>query len=81
VYGGASDRIANPSENAAFAARLRAAGASAHSAVYAGGHTMETLQAHLTHMLLYAGRALAGNAASKPAAMIATRHAGAGAEG
>jgi enterochelin esterase-like enzyme len=81
VYGGASDRIANPSENAPFAARLRAAGASAHSAVYAGGHTMETLQAHLTHMLLYAGRALAANAASKPAAMIATRRAGAGAAG
>jgi enterochelin esterase-like enzyme len=81
VYGGASDRIAKPSENAPFAARLRAAGASAHSAVYAGGHTMETLQAHLTHMLLYAGRALAGNAASRPAAMIATRRAGAGAAG
>ncbi|HEY2180055.1 MAG TPA: alpha/beta hydrolase-fold protein [Solirubrobacteraceae bacterium] len=67
VYGGASDRIANPSENAPFAARLRAAGASAHSAVYEGGHTMETLQAHLGHMLLYAGRALADDATPTPA--------------
>jgi enterochelin esterase-like enzyme len=75
LYGGASDTIANPSENAPFAARLRAAGASAHSAVYAGGHTMETLQAHLGHMLLYAGRALARNSAPKPAAAIATRGA------
>jgi enterochelin esterase-like enzyme len=68
VYGGASDRIANPSENGPFAARLRAAGASAHSAVYEGGHTMETLQAHLGHMLLYAGRALADDATPTPAA-------------
>ena len=63
LYGGAADRIADPSENAPFAAALRAAGARAHSAVYPGGHTMETLQAHLGSMLAYAGRAL-GQAAS-----------------
>jgi enterochelin esterase-like enzyme len=62
LYGGASDYIADPSENAPFAAQLRAAGASAHSAVYLGGHTMETLEAHLHHMLLYVGRSLAENA-------------------
>jgi enterochelin esterase-like enzyme len=62
LYGGASDPIADPAENAPFAAQLRRAGASAHSAVYAGGHTMETLQAHLNHMLLYVGRALQENA-------------------
>jgi enterochelin esterase-like enzyme len=62
LYGGASDYIADPSENAPFAAQLRAAGASAHSAVYVGGHTMETLAAHLHHMLLYVGRSLAENA-------------------
>lgn len=61
VYGGASDPIADPSENAPFAADLRKAGASAHSAVYVGGHTMETLQAHLRHMLLYVGRSLEQN--------------------
>lgn len=61
LYGGASDSIADPSENAPFAAQLRDAGASAHSAVYAGGHTMETLQAHLRHMLLYVGRSLKEN--------------------
>jgi len=60
VYGGAADEIADPSENARFAAALRAAGASAHSAVYPGAHTMETLQAHLPHMLAYVGRALRG---------------------
>jgi enterochelin esterase-like enzyme len=62
VYGGADDDIANPGEDAPFAARLRTAGATAHSAIYEGGHTMETLREHLTHMLLFAGRALAANA-------------------
>ena len=62
LYGGASDSIADPSENAPFAAALRAAGASAHSAVYPGEHDMETLHAHLAHMLRYAGSALAENA-------------------
>ncbi len=62
LYGGASDDIADPSENAPFAAQLRKAGASAHSAVYLGGHTMETLEAHLHHMLLYVGRSLQENA-------------------
>jgi enterochelin esterase-like enzyme len=61
VYGGASDDIADPAEDAPFAAQLRAAGASAHGAVYAGGHTMETLAAHLRHMLLYIGRSLQEN--------------------
>jgi enterochelin esterase-like enzyme len=58
LYGGAADTIADPSENAPFAAKLRDAGASAHSAVYVGGHTMETLERHLRHMLLYVGRSL-----------------------
>jgi hypothetical protein len=67
VYGGASDDIADPAENAPFAAQLRAAGASAHSAVYVGGHTMETLEAHLRHMLLYVGRSLQENAQARTA--------------
>jgi enterochelin esterase-like enzyme len=61
LYGGASDPIADPAENAPFAAQLRDAGAHAHSAVYVGGHTMQTLQAHLRHMLLYVGRSLYEN--------------------
>jgi acetyl esterase/lipase len=61
LYGGADDPIADPSENAPFATKLREAGASAHSAVYAGGHTMQTLEAHLHHMLLYVGRSLLAN--------------------
>ncbi len=62
VYGGAGDTIADPSENAPFAAALRAAGASAASAVYPGGHDFTTLRAHLRHMLLFAGHALAPGA-------------------
>ncbi len=58
LYGGESDDIANPSENAPFAAALRMAGATAHSAVYPGGHSLETIQAHLGSMLVFAGRAL-----------------------
>jgi S-formylglutathione hydrolase FrmB len=59
VYGGASDTIADPSENRPFAAALRAAGAKATSAIYAGEHTMGTLEHHLAHMLTFAGRSLA----------------------
>ena len=70
VYGAVSDSIANPAENAPFAAQLRAAGASAHGAVYAGEHDMQTLHAHLPHMLLFAGSALAQD--------IGTRRVGAG---
>ncbi|HEX3433704.1 MAG TPA: alpha/beta hydrolase-fold protein [Solirubrobacteraceae bacterium] len=70
VYGAVSDSIANPSENAPFAAQLRAAGASARGAVYAGEHDMQTLHAHLPHMLLFAGSALAQD--------IGTRRLGAG---
>jgi hypothetical protein len=58
VYGGSEDTIANPSEDAPFAAALRVAGANAHSAVYPGGHTLETIQAHLGSMLAFAGHAL-----------------------
>jgi enterochelin esterase-like enzyme len=71
VYGGAADDIADPAEDAPFAAQLRAAGASAHSAVYKGGHTMETLREHLTHMLLYAGQSLAANVLA-PSSALAT---------
>jgi enterochelin esterase-like enzyme len=65
MYGGESDYIADPGENAPFAAALRAAGATAHSAVYPGEHTTETLQAHLASTLTFAGEALAANAAAR----------------
>ena len=68
VYGGAEDNIADPSEDEPFAADLRAAGAVAHGAVYPGGHSLETVQAHLGSMLVFAGRALArGSAPPRPA--------------
>jgi enterochelin esterase-like enzyme len=74
LYGGAADDIADPSENAPFAAALRAAGASAHGVVYPGEHDMQTLHAHLAHMLRYVGGALAENAATH-AVGAAARHA------
>jgi enterochelin esterase-like enzyme len=58
VYGGESDHIANPEEDPPFAASLRGAGADAASAVYPGGHSLETVQAHLASMLVFAGRSL-----------------------
>jgi enterochelin esterase-like enzyme len=58
VYGGESDHIADPAEDAPFAAALRANGARAKSAVYPGEHTLETLEAHLTSMLTFAGHAI-----------------------
>jgi hypothetical protein len=58
VYGGEEDRIANPDEDAPFAAALRSAGADARSAIYPGEHSLETLEAHLASMLAFAGRSL-----------------------
>ena len=66
IYGGESDHIADPSENPPFAAALRAEGAHAKSAIFPGGHTMETLQAHLGSMLAFAGRALRESEQSTP---------------
>jgi enterochelin esterase-like enzyme len=67
IYGGSSDTIADPSENAPFAAQLRAAGAEARSAVYPGGHSLETIEAHLAGMLAFAGRSLSRSAQPGPA--------------
>ncbi len=58
VYGGEQDHIANPDQDLPFAAALRAAGADAVGAVYPGEHSLETIEAHLESMLLFAGRAL-----------------------
>jgi enterochelin esterase-like enzyme len=60
LYGAESDPVAQPAEDPDFAARLRVDGASAESAVYPGGHSLETLSDHLDDMLLFAGRALFG---------------------
>ena len=58
IYGGEEDHIANPDEDAPFAAALRAAGADAHGAVYPGEHNLATVEAHLASMLVFAGRSL-----------------------
>jgi hypothetical protein len=70
IYGGRGDRIVDPAEDPSFAASLRAAGAQASGLIYAGGHSLETLQEHLDGMLRFAGRNLA---ARQPAAI--GRHA------
>jgi enterochelin esterase-like enzyme len=71
VYGAEEDKIADPSENAPFAAELRANGATAHSAVVPGEHSLQTIEAHLSSMLAYAGRALAAEVATANAAHAA----------
>jgi acetyl esterase/lipase len=77
VYGGASDDIADPSEDAPFAAALRAAGARARGVVYPGEHSLETIQAHLESTLAFAGGALRENMeADRRLAQHATRPAG-----
>jgi hypothetical protein len=58
VYGGEQDHIANPDEDLPFAAALRAAGADATGAIYPGEHSLQTVEAHLESMLVFAGRAL-----------------------
>jgi hypothetical protein len=58
IYGGEQDHIANPDEDLPFAAALRAAGADAKGTVYPGEHSLQTVEAHLEHMLVFAGQAL-----------------------
>lgn len=58
IYGGQSDTIANPSEDAPFAAKLRAVGAKASSVIYPGEHNLQTIEAHLASTLTFAGRSL-----------------------
>jgi enterochelin esterase-like enzyme len=56
VYGGSEDHIANPEEDAPFAAALRANGADATSAIYPGEHNMQTVQEHISAQLVLIGR-------------------------
>jgi hypothetical protein len=70
VYGGEQDHIANPDEDLPFAAALRTAGADARGTIYPGEHNLETIEAHLESMLVFAGHAL-----RQPAANAAQAHA------
>jgi Putative esterase len=72
VYGAEQDHIANPAEDPPFASALRAAGADAQSAVYPGEHNLETVEAHLAPMLVFAGQALR-TAQQRPARAHAAR--------
>jgi S-formylglutathione hydrolase FrmB len=58
LYGAAADPVADPEEDPAFAAELRAAGAHATGVIYPGGHSLEKVAAHLDRMLLFAGHSL-----------------------
>lgn len=58
LYGGAEDPIALPAEDPEFAAKLRAEGAQAQSAIYPGGHTLEKVKEHLATGLTFASRNL-----------------------
>ena len=59
LYGAEDDPVARPEENPAFAARLRAAGAQARSAIFPGDHSLQKVREHLDAGLLFAGRSLA----------------------
>jgi S-formylglutathione hydrolase FrmB len=58
LYGAVEDPVAVPAEDPAFAAKLRAEGAQAESAIYPGGHSLEKVQEHLDAGLVFAGRSL-----------------------
>jgi S-formylglutathione hydrolase FrmB len=74
LYGAEADPVAEPAEDPAFAAELRAAGARAESAIYPGGHSLEKTSEHLDAMLLFAGRSLR-DARRRAAAEAAERRA------
>jgi enterochelin esterase-like enzyme len=59
LYGAEDDPVALPEEDPAFAARLRAAGAQARSAIFPGDHSLQKVREHLDAGLLFAGRSLA----------------------
>jgi enterochelin esterase-like enzyme len=59
LYGAEGDPVALPEEDPAFAARLRAAGAQARSAIFPGDHSLQKVREHLDAGLLFAGRSLA----------------------
>jgi enterochelin esterase-like enzyme len=59
LYGAEDDPVALPGENPAFAARLRAAGARARSAIFPGDHSLQKVREHLDAGLVFAGRSLA----------------------
>jgi enterochelin esterase-like enzyme len=58
IYGGEQDHVANPAENAPFAAALRSEGAEAQSAVYPGEHDFAIYEEHIRSMLAFATHAL-----------------------
>jgi S-formylglutathione hydrolase FrmB len=66
LYGATGDAVADPAEDPYFAAKLRAAGARAKSAIYVGNHSLQTVREHLKTMLLFAGRAFAQGQSGAP---------------
>lgn len=60
LYGATGDLAADPAEDPAFAAALRAVGAHAESAIYQGNHSLMTVAEHLEEMLVFVGSSLRG---------------------
>jgi enterochelin esterase-like enzyme len=58
LYGAVGDTAAEPQEDPDFAAALRADGAQAQGAIFAGNHSLTTVSEHLEQMLLFAGSSL-----------------------
>jgi enterochelin esterase-like enzyme len=58
LYGATGDTAVDPTQNAIIAASLTDSGATATAALYNGTSSPSFWQAHLPHMLLWAGRAL-----------------------
>jgi enterochelin esterase-like enzyme len=73
LYGAEADHITDPEANPSFAAALRAAGARARSAIYPGGHSLQTLEAHLESTLAFAARAMASAERPPLAPLAASR--------
>ncbi len=66
IYGAASDKIADPSQDPLFGEQLTEAGVQAQAYIYPGQHNVATVGEHLSSMLAYAGQQL-GSSAARPA--------------
>ncbi len=75
MYGAIGDQAADPTEDPAFAAALREAGAHAESAIYPGNHSLMTVAEHLEEMLVFAGSSLRSEQAQGAVTVFSPRAA------
>jgi len=69
IYGAASDKIADPSQDPLFGEELTEAGAQAQAVIYPGQHNVATVGEHLSSMLTFAGQQLGTAHKSSPAGL------------